>query len=57
MSTAPGFRETLHALEKRQFEDGAAITVPVTVAFGSRDRVLLTKVARAATNYPTRPAG
>jgi pimeloyl-ACP methyl ester carboxylesterase len=38
MAAAPGFRETLRALEKRQFEDGAAITVPVTVAFGSRDR-------------------
>ena len=38
--------EVPETLEKRQFEDGAAITVPVTVAFGSRDRVLLPKVAR-----------
>ena len=52
MATAPGFRETLHALEKRQFEDGAAITVPVTVAFGSRDRVLLPKVARRRDQLP-----
>jgi pimeloyl-ACP methyl ester carboxylesterase len=52
MATAPGFRETLHALEKRQFKDGAAITVPVTVAFGSRDRVLLPKVARRRDQLP-----
>ena len=52
MATAPGFRETLRALEKRQFEDGAAITVPVTVAFGSRDRVLLPKVARRRDQLP-----
>ena len=57
MAAAPGFRETLRALEKRQFEDGAAITVPVTVAFGSRDRVLLPGVARRRDQLPTRPAG
>ena len=32
--------------------DGAAITVPVTVAFGSRDRVLLPKVARRRDQLP-----
>jgi pimeloyl-ACP methyl ester carboxylesterase len=52
MAAAPGFRETLRALEKRQFEDGAAITVPVTVAFGSRDRVLLPGVARRRDQLP-----
>jgi pimeloyl-ACP methyl ester carboxylesterase len=52
MAAAPGFRETLRALEKRQFEDGAAITVPVTVAFGSRDRVLLPGVARRRDELP-----
>jgi pimeloyl-ACP methyl ester carboxylesterase len=52
MATAPGFRETLRALEKRRFEDGAAITVPVTVAFGSRDRVLLPGVARRRDQLP-----
>jgi pimeloyl-ACP methyl ester carboxylesterase len=52
MAAAPGFRETLRALEKRQFEDGAAITVPVTVAFGSRDRVLLPGVARRRGELP-----
>ena len=52
MATAPGFRETLPALEKTQFEDGAAITVPVIVAFGSPDRVLLPKVARRRDQLP-----
>jgi pimeloyl-ACP methyl ester carboxylesterase len=52
MAAAPGFRETLRALEKRQFEDGAAIKVPVTVAFGSRDRVLLPGVARRRNELP-----
>src|SRR3954452_24803987 len=52
MATAPGFRETLRALEKTQFEDGAAITVPVTVAFGSRDRVLLPGLARPRVELP-----
>jgi pimeloyl-ACP methyl ester carboxylesterase len=52
VARAPGFRETLRALEKRQFEDGAAITVPVTVAFGSRDRVLLPGVARRRDELP-----
>jgi len=52
MATAPGFRETLRALEKTQFEDGAAITVPVIVAFGSPDRVLLPKVARRRDQLP-----
>ena len=52
MTAAPGFRETLRVLERRQFEDGAAITVPVTVAFGSRDRVLLPGVARRRDQLP-----
>ena len=52
MATAPGFRETLRALEKTRFTDGAAITVPVTVAFGSRDRVLLPGVARHRGQLP-----
>src|SRR5215213_597191 len=41
MATAAGFGETLRAMESRRFRDGAAIEVPVTVAFGSRDRVML----------------
>ncbi len=54
MASAPGFRETLRALEKERFTDGAAITVPVTVAFGTRDRVLLPGVARHRDQLPDR---
>jgi pimeloyl-ACP methyl ester carboxylesterase len=52
MASAPGFRETLRGLEKRRFTDGAEITVPVTVAFGTRDRVLLPGVARHRDQLP-----
>ena len=52
MAAAPGFRETLRALEKDRFSGGAAITVPVTVAFGTRDRVLLPGVARRRDQLP-----
>jgi pimeloyl-ACP methyl ester carboxylesterase len=52
MASAPGFRETLRALEKERFTGGAEITVPVTVAFGTRDRVLLPGVARHRSELP-----
>jgi pimeloyl-ACP methyl ester carboxylesterase len=52
MAEAPGFRETLRALESERFTDGAAITDPVTVAFGTRDRVLLPGVARHRDQLP-----
>ena len=52
MAEAPGFRTTLRALEKDRFTGGAAITVPVTVAFGTRDRVLLPGVARHRDELP-----
>lgn len=52
LATAPGFRETLRALERRKFQDGSAIHVPVTVAFGSRDRVLLPGVSRRRDQLP-----
>jgi pimeloyl-ACP methyl ester carboxylesterase len=52
MATAAGFRETLRGLEKTRFRGGAEITVPVTVAFGTRDRVLLPGVARRRKELP-----
>ena len=52
MASAPGYRETLRALEKERFTGGAEITVPVTVAFGTRDRVLLPVVARRRDQLP-----
>ena len=39
-------------MEQRRFEDGAAITAPVTIAFGSRDRVLLPGIARHRDQLP-----
>jgi pimeloyl-ACP methyl ester carboxylesterase len=53
MAITPGFRETLRGLEQRSFRDGAAIDVPVTVAFGTRDRVLLPPLARRRDELPT----
>jgi pimeloyl-ACP methyl ester carboxylesterase len=52
MASAPGFRETLRALEKDRFTGGAEISVPVTVVFGARDRVLLPGVARHREELP-----
>jgi hypothetical protein len=37
LAAAPGFGESLRALESTRFSDGAAITAAVTIAFGSRD--------------------
>ena len=47
MAAAPGFRATLRALEEERFTGGSEITVPVKVAFGTRDRVLLPVAAHA----------
>src|SRR5919112_1675530 len=52
MATAPAFRETLHAAEGTGFRDGAAIRVPVTVAFGTRDRVLPPLLTRRRSQLP-----
>ncbi len=52
MATAAGFGETLRAAMRSNFRDGAAIGVPVTIAFGNRDRVLLPVIARRRTHLP-----
>jgi len=41
MASGPGFEATMHALDERCYRAGPAIDAPVTVAFGSRDRLLL----------------
>lgn len=46
MAAARGFRPVLRALERRRLERGQEVRVPVTVAFGTRDRVLLPGLAR-----------
>ncbi len=52
LADAPGFREALHGLESNRFEGGADITAPVTVAFGSRDLVMLPGLARWRDQLP-----
>ena len=52
MATAPGFRETLHGAERTSFRHGDEIQVPVTVAFGSRDRVLPPLMTRRRHELP-----
>jgi pimeloyl-ACP methyl ester carboxylesterase len=52
MATASGFRPTLRAMERIRFRGGNTIDVPVTVAFGTRDRVLLPLFARHRDELP-----
>ena len=46
LADAPGFDETLPALTPFQFSGREPIAVPVTVAWGSKDRLLLPRQAR-----------
>ena len=48
LAGAPWFDETLTALRSREFSGGSGIQVPVTIAWGERDRVLLPRQARRA---------
>jgi hypothetical protein len=54
MGTCPGFDATLTATLPRRFLAGPPIEAPVTVAFGSRDLVLLP--TSPATSTSSRPA-
>lgn len=45
---APWFDETLRAITREGFGGGEQITVPVTIAWGERDRLLLPRQARRA---------
>ena len=57
LANAPWFDETLPALLAEQFSGGEQITVPVTIAWGERDRLLLPRQApRAAARDSRRPA-
>jgi pimeloyl-ACP methyl ester carboxylesterase len=48
LAGAPWFDETLLALRAYQFSEGQQIDVPVTVAWGAQDRLLLPRQARRA---------
>jgi pimeloyl-ACP methyl ester carboxylesterase len=52
MGTCPGFDATLTATLPRRFLASAPIDAPVTVAFGSRDPVLLPHQSRHLDQLP-----
>ena len=52
MGTCPGFDATLKATVKRRFLATAPIGAPVTVAFGSRDLLLLRHQSRHLDQLP-----
>jgi pimeloyl-ACP methyl ester carboxylesterase len=49
---SPGFEEHLDATIRERFVGGRSITVPVTVAFGERDRLLLRHQSRHRDQLP-----
>ena len=53
MGTCPGFDAALKATVTRQYLAAASISVPVTVAFGSRDRLLLRHQSRHLDQLPS----
>ena len=52
MASCPGFDATLRATRYRRYRSGPAIEAPVTVAFGSRDFVLLAHQSRHLDELP-----
>jgi pimeloyl-ACP methyl ester carboxylesterase len=52
LATSRGFGATLRATLKRHYVSGAGISAPVSVAFGSRDRLLLRSQSRHLDELP-----
>jgi pimeloyl-ACP methyl ester carboxylesterase len=52
MGTCPGFDATLRATARRRYQSGPPISAPVTVAFGSRDLLLLPRQSRHLDELP-----
>jgi pimeloyl-ACP methyl ester carboxylesterase len=52
MATCAGFDATLRATAARRYRAGSRIDAPVTVAFGSRDRLLLRRQSRHLDELP-----
>jgi pimeloyl-ACP methyl ester carboxylesterase len=52
MGTCPGFEATMKATEPRCYRAGPPIDAPVTVAFGSRDRLLRPRESRHLGELP-----
>ncbi|MGX7678564.1 alpha/beta fold hydrolase [Jatrophihabitans sp. DSM 45814] len=53
LATSSGFDATLSATANQRYRGGPAIDAPVTVAFGSRDLVLLARQARHLDRLPS----
>jgi pimeloyl-ACP methyl ester carboxylesterase len=53
MGTCPGFEATLRATAGRRYQSGPPVGAPVTVAFGSRDRLLLRGQSRHLGQLPS----
>jgi pimeloyl-ACP methyl ester carboxylesterase len=52
MARGGGFEPTLHATRRRRFRARRRIDAPLTVAFGSRDRILLRRAWRRVAELP-----
>jgi pimeloyl-ACP methyl ester carboxylesterase len=52
LGTSPGFDATLRATARRRLQGARQVTAPVTVAFGSRDHVLLRHQSRHLGELP-----
>jgi len=48
LAGAPWFDDTLRAINRDRFSGGESISVPVTIAWGEHDRVLLPHQAKRA---------
>lgn len=56
MATCPGFDATMRATESRRYRSGPRFDAPVTVAFGSRDHLLLRRQSRRLDELPAATA-
>jgi pimeloyl-ACP methyl ester carboxylesterase len=52
MACCPGFGATLAATAHRRYQSGPVFAAPVTVAFGSRDLLLLRRQSRHLDELP-----
>jgi pimeloyl-ACP methyl ester carboxylesterase len=52
LGQCPGFNATLAATRRRRYEAGSAVDAPVTLAFGSRDLILLQRQSRHIDQLP-----
>lgn len=52
MGTCPGFPAVMRATDHRSYEPATPVDAPVTVAFGTRDRILLARQSRHVDKLP-----